>query len=197
MKSSCLGVREFASRGVVVGSAVGFGQLLREDAFGGDDDEPGEFTACIGKHFLVLEFDRLLGFYKELVGSARRFLCLFIEEFLGRLARFIDDARGLELRLLDDGAAFLLRGGELGLHLVRISEAGRNFLLTLVESRDDGLERELPEYERNNAEIQDLRQKEWPADAELLGDFGQAAGGFAVVGDRFRDMAGGLSENEQ
>ena len=124
-------------------------------------------------------------------------LGLLVEEVLRGLAGLVDDAGGLDLRALGAGGAFFLRGGELGLHLVGVAQAGRDFRLALIERGEDGLEREFPEDESDDGKAEDLREDERHADAEIVRDLRDAAGGLAMGRHCLDGVAGGFSENEQ
>jgi hypothetical protein len=63
-------------------------------------------------------------FTRSVVGLDGGFLGLLVEELLGGLAGVLDDPGGFGVGLLHEGGALDLRGGELGLHLLGVLEAG-------------------------------------------------------------------------
>lgn len=117
-----------------------------------------------------------MGLGQDLRRPGRALLGLPVEKLLGRLAGLVDHPGSLGLRFFCAGDALLLDGLELGLHLIGVLDAGCDLLLALVEGGENRLEREFPEDESDDREVDDLGEEKRPAQAEFTHDLRDPGG---------------------
>ncbi len=91
---------------------------------------------------------------------------------------------------------------ELGLlqlrtHVGGVLEAGLDLLLAILDGCHDGLEGKAPQQERDDREIDNLRQQELRLDAEGIKDLRDGVGGLGMRGRRFDGVTRGLSDGKQ
>src|SRR5207247_3865197 len=101
-------------------------------------------------------------------------------------ARFIDHFLSVLVRLRQNLLVTLLRLGELFLDFFSVELALFDLPPTFLKNGKDWLVREALQKECNNAEANDLRQKQLPIPAERFGCFAQDVGYASVAGGNYQ-----------
>src|SRR5690606_13346284 len=129
-----------------------------------------DLFACFREHLFPIEFDSLLGFSNHLLAPRGGFLSLPLDQFLAGRPRLVDDLLRLAGRLLEDLLVLLLRLGEFFLHLLRVLETLGDFLLALIDRREQRTEPKPVNEEGDDAKTESLGNQKRPIDAEFPGN---------------------------
>ena len=128
--------------GLVVTGALGVAEFPGQHALGRGDDEAGHLEAGFFQHLLVFECEGLPRLGDQVAGAGGGLALLGGEEFVGGLARLLDEPGALKLGLLGDGGGVQLGLRELGGRGGGILQALDNLGVALVDGGEDGLDRE-------------------------------------------------------
>src|SRR5438270_14084923 len=107
----------------------------------------------------------------DLLRSCNRFLLLALRQMRSAFARFIDHFLSVRVRLCQNLLVTLLCFREFLLDFFRVELALFNLAASFREHRKDWLVSEALQKECNNAEANDLRQKQLPIPAERFSCF--------------------------
>src|SRR6266508_1212565 len=131
----------------------------------------------------------------DLLRSSNRLLLLALRQMRGAFARFIDHFLTIRVRLCQNLLVTLLRFSELLSDFFRVELAFFNLAASLLEHRKDWLVSEALQKERNNAEANDLRQKQLPIPAEGFSCFAQDVGHASATGGNYQVHKLGFGRN--
>src|SRR5207237_9141441 len=117
--------------------------------------------------------------------SRNRLLLLALGQMRSAFARFIDHFLSVRVRLRQNLLVTLLRLGELFLDFFSVKLALFDLPPTFLKNGKDWLVREALQKECNNAEANDLRQKQLPIPAERFSCFAQNVGYASAAGGNY------------